>query len=332
MRIYYSAGNYCGSGLRLKRFLPYVESEHEVKISAFVNSIGYIDDIDLISDTLYFNVKNSAQLTKSKELLGVKDQRVPRVNYDALVSFYSEIVDFSPDLVISDFEPISAAIAKRVGAKLWYCSPILLNKAIDYTLKQRRYTENVLYSHKNFKRFYPEADRYLVYSPFGNVEGIPEINSGFEWVKPYHLMSEKKSEKKSGEKLALVSDDKRKEVLNKIFFCSDDFRTLSLKESYFNYLKEYSNYDTICTMGSTGEISDAIYNENKIIIAPDVLDYEATANARVLRSFGFGSDIGNFDLMKSFHLQTLQEALEEDKSYKLNNKSIKQLHEVIWEM
>ncbi len=63
-----------------------------------------------------------------------------------------EVAEFGPDLIICDYEPIMANIAKAMDIRLWYCSPIHMLDGIDWKYGQLKYAGLLENTRKNLTR------------------------------------------------------------------------------------------------------------------------------------------------------------------------------------
>jgi hypothetical protein len=101
---------------------------------------------------------------------------------------------FKPDLIISDMEMYSSYIGLDLGIPVWQVSPMLLYYAIEdknnlykyysglfsKTPEQKQYTNYVL----------GNSDKKLVLSHLGDLPTAPQLEPGYEWVRPNYCVSE----------------------------------------------------------------------------------------------------------------------------------------------
>ena len=174
MRILFGASNNIGSNIMLSRFLENAP-EHEIRTAAYYKNHRYLHSIDWCLDALY-----NKQYTKNyfKNKYGIAG---PPVDHSLSDMIINDLLEWEPDLVISDCEFFTATVAKVLEVPLWYCSPILQVTGIEHDKKEL----SVTYKLKQYLYSLPEADAYLVYSPLCDIASRPILKSGYEWIRPY---------------------------------------------------------------------------------------------------------------------------------------------------
>lgn len=246
MKILYGADNRLGANLQLQSLLN--NCKHEIKFAAyFTDLLEYID----------------------WTLNAVK-------TYDDIIG---EIVDWGPDLVISDFEPITAKIASVLGIELWYCSPVLLGYALELPPWVAKYKKADVWSEM------PGANRYLIYSPFGDIKGMPKLDK-YEWVRPYNYN------------------------ITKNFIDTEENSLNKIKLNSWGQVNEF-----YITFGETNVIAPLIYDSQKIIVFGDASNPESIFNGYLVDKLGLGVNIGN--IRKEPH--KLKDYLEYNKNFKLQD-------------
>ena len=318
MSILYSAGDRVGANSQMARLLAHLDKRHIVKIAAYIRSSDSISHIDWTLDSLNYNKPPHTDDSISN-LFGYKG--VPFVNIDNTKVFLKEAENFEPDLIISDGEPIAGHIARKIGAPLWYCSPIHLLDGIEWEKGQLRYTDK-LSKLRRFLKYFTEPDLHLVYSPFGDIKFRPYLREGYEWITPFHY-------DENGEAtyfptttgIAIVNDTERFADLSKIL------NGVSFNLKLFSPFNEkYSNIDTaqisdkkkysesiafakwLFTTGETSYLADAFYNFKDICIAPTLTDYEGILNAILCRCYNIGVDVSQVELQGSFALDSIEKS------------------------
>lgn len=339
MKIIYSAGNRIGANSQLERIVSNLNN-YEVKIAAYLKSSSSMNHIDWTLDSLHNNILSKKELNKLWSLFGHKN--VPCLNLENTRILLLEVAEFKPDLIISDGEPIIAHIAKSLGIKLWYCSPIHLLDGIEWERGQFRYSA-LLANTKSWLKQFPKADKTFIYSPFGDIKFRPFIKEHYEWITPYHY----KANSIGNTALAVINETDRYTSLTKIINCIDcnvsifgPFIDQQSKSQVFktsdisNYLKQINNCSNIfITTGETSFIADAFYNNKNIMIAPNLNDYEGLLNSILVRLYQIGSDLGQLEFMNNFALEELEKSIS--RKYKDNYLSIQSypfLHEKIEEI
>ena|ERR1700748_2214177 len=285
MKIIYSAGNRIGANNILSQFLEN-NNEHEIKIAAYGISSYSIGLVDWFLDSIHIREFYNCPLYSIK------------YNLDHISSILSDVIEFGPELIISDSESLFGYIAHELGIKLWYCSPLNLINGVDWNKERLRYSY-IFNQYKNI--VFPKADKYLIYSPFCDILNSPKLNENYEWVRPYYNNSYN----------VIIEDNTRRVELNKI-----------LK---YVKLNDYSFTD-----GCTDSISNLFYNSKKIIISPHVKNNEALINSVLIDKYKIGYNVGQIELMEMKAIEELNKIC--NKKYndiEFNNTQHLQLHEYI---
>src|SRR3972149_8175654 len=100
MKILYSADNRPGASIQLQRFLS--QTKETVRIAAYLPAHRYLEKIDWTLDAL--RTKNHFRKNQVNELFGYTG--LPFVDLENIERLLDDVVAWSPDLVISDAEPI----------------------------------------------------------------------------------------------------------------------------------------------------------------------------------------------------------------------------------
>jgi hypothetical protein len=329
MRILYSAGNRVGANSQLSRFLQHAGSKHEIKIAAYLKSSDSIPHIDWTLDALHYNKPATANAEMFK-LFGHRG--VPFVNINNVRILLQEIEQFEPELFIVDGEPTTAHIAKKLGIKLWYYSPLHLLNGLEWEKGQLRYISR-LTSLRHMLRSMPEPDAAFIYSPFGDIKFRPYLKNGFEWIQPYHIDVEEgptviiKSRSVgitlSNSNIAIINDTNRYSALTKILNSINSKFTINLfspfTDQYNNlfveninnklkYRDKLTNAKWLFTTGETSYVSDAFYNLKDICIAPTLTDSETLLNAILCKIYGIGVDVAQVELSQNFATETIEKS------------------------
>lgn len=311
MKIYYGAGNRIGSANQLARFLEH-SKHHNVVTSAWNKSSYMVSHVNWLIDPIYS--KRCLNPIDLENLMGHK--KVPRVEYHSLAKLLSEVADFAPDLIISEFEPISAHIAKALDVRLWYCSPALLLKGTsNKNIKYQHLFEN---SRKQAERYLPAAEKYLIYSPIGDLDNTLPLKENYEWTSPfaYSLSSEPEYDL-----LAIVNSNDRFTALSKLLNCSkyktilasnfrEEFDNMSMASLGEDYKQALDKSLTMLNLGDTNFIADALYSGKRICISPAVNDIESLLNACILEKLNVATDISQIEFMDKFSLDYLERGVD----------------------
>jgi hypothetical protein len=271
-RIIYSAGNRIGSRLQLTRFIKHIDNDYELKIAGHIKSTYDIPHVDWLLNS--------------------------KVNDSNIENIIKDVIEFNPDLIISDNEYLFGRIANEINIPLWYCSPLNLIDGIEF--KGRSIYSYFYHEYKVHKL--PQAEKYLIYSPFCDIKNEPKLKNGYEWVRPYFE-----------ESITLtVEEIERKKNLNKIF----------------KYVKAQNDYTF--TDGNTDIISDSFYNNKKIIVSPKIKNVESLVNAELIDRYGIGYNLGQVELMNMLAIEKIENAY--NKKYNeilFNSEDNLQLHDKI---
>lgn len=260
MKILYSAGNRASAGVQLKRFLTHA-NKHEVRIAAYSLAIQFVPFIDWTLDAL--QTRNSFKKKEVNDLF--EHTGVPNINLESAEQFLDDLSEWMPDIIISDGEPIAAHAAHTLGIELWYCSPLHLLDGVIWEYSKSLYKKELDKTLLQLQAM-PAAEKYLVYSPFGDVANFPLLANGYEWTTPY------------------IKDLKE-------FRCADLNRCQSPGIERFK--KQFSN-GFFCA-GETSYIADAFYRNNPVYISPSMTDPEGLLNALFAEQYNVGVDLGSID-------------------------------------
>lgn len=259
MKILFGAGNYIGSNVMVSRFLQNA-TKHEIRIAAFYRNHKYLDHIDWCLDAV-FSSKNGEDYFF--ERTGYHGPDVDSYITDIIVG---DLLEWKPDLIISDCESFTAHLSKALEIPLWYCSPMLQLVGIEHDRKE--INSKIMDIESAYLKTLPKAEKYLVYSPLCDIASRPFLRNGFEWVRPYSV------------------------VPNEVSTEDDDF----------SIIKKSIPYNSLFTTGETSFISDCLYSGNKIYVSPNPVEIEQVLNAQLFEYYGAGINIGrpkNINFLKS---------------------------------
>jgi hypothetical protein len=247
MRILFGAGNFIGSNLMLSRFLQHAQ-DHEVRIAAYYRNSKYLTSMDWCLDALSVRLKTNY----FKDKYGISGPPVDHFLTDMIIN---DLLEWGPELVISDCEFFTATVAKILEIPLWYCSPMLQLTGIDH---ERQELKNITDTTKKYLDSLPKGDAYLVYSPLCDISSRPILKNGYEWVRPY---------------MCGVSE-----------FSTEDIN--------IDDLQKLIPDNSLVTTGETSLVSDCLYSGKSMFISPNPLEVEQVLNAQLLQWYGVGVNIG----------------------------------------
>lgn len=250
MKILYGSGNYTGSNITTSRFLQSIEN-HDVRVAAHFLNHKFMHSFDWCLDALYqIKVGDYNYFKKHHGIVG------PYVNHSIADMIINDLLEWEPDLVISDCEFFTAMIAKVFEIPLWYCSPMLQIIGIE---KERK--EIHAKAFEKFKVFFnklPQGSKNFVYSPLCDVKGRPHLKDGFEWIRPY----------------------------------AQKPKDLSTEEIDLSLVKKTIPKSCLLSTGETSFVSDCLYSGKFTFITPHPKDIEQNLNAQLLEWYGVGRNIG----------------------------------------
>lgn len=273
MKVLFGAGNWLNSNIQLSRILSY-NSQHEIKIAAFYRNHRYLPCIDWCLDPIASNLTLKAFKNKI-------DIQAFYKNSNLFSLIFDDVEKWKPDLVISDCELTTGYIAQLLKIPLWYCSSVLISEAINW----KKHFNDIGIRHLIINL--PSANRYLIYSPFGDIVNCPEINKSvqdkFYWVQPYSEIPED---------IVLVSDEVR------------------INDANFKAMARMSRSNSIClTSGETSFIADSLYSDFNIVVAPDPNDEEQCLNADLVEYLKVGANIGKAEVNLNYAKNKFDEYL-----------------------
>jgi hypothetical protein len=242
-RILYAAGNRPGANIQLSRFLQRA-SDFDVYIAAYA-SHGQLPTIDWSLDIF------------AKE--------TPKETNHLIQNIKKDIIEFAPDLVISDGEFIIPAITDELKIPLWSCSSLHLldGCAWDHSqIKSRSY----LYQTNSLLASMPKAQYKFAYSPFCDISMRPILKQGYEWIRPYYESPK---------------------------VC---YESHNIHSQFFNYIREnVSDPNVFFCTGETSFVADAFYSNKKICINSSATDPESLLNGFLCEWLGIGYDAGDLN-------------------------------------
>jgi hypothetical protein len=256
MKILFGAGNFIGSNIMLSRFLNHTD-EHDVRIAAYYRNHQYLKSIDWCLDAI--QVRCEPNYFKDK--YGVAGPPVDHGMSDMIIN---DLLEWGPELVISDCEFFTAMVAKVLEIPLWYCSPMLQMIGIEHERKELN--TKIMDTIRLYIKSLPQGDAYLVYSPLCDISARPLLKRGFEWVRPYTTSP--------------------KELTSEIDISN---------------IQRLIPENSLVTTGETSFVSDCLYSGKSFFISPNPSEIEQVLNAQLLQWYGVAINIGrsmNMDFVK----------------------------------
>ena len=325
MKILYASSNNAASKIQLSRFLfEMKDSSHQIKIAAYKDHYPSYVSIDWSLNAL----------------LNIYRPDVLSLDNDNLKTYFEQIKSYAPDLIISDLEYFTSYVANILNIQLWQCSSSLVNIAMTRSEKHNlglfkyfAYALNRDPAHNQRTINLIDNSVYnLIYSHYGDTDNPPELQDGFEWIRPYHQVSKFSAPCEHFIVAALAKDNKK--IINILKQYNDSVVFMeSWTEKYNNILVKNieNNNEYYCNLGNStificqGQASflaDAFYNKKHSIIYTDYNDTESIIDSQLTKKCSLGH-IMNYDMDIKLY--------ENDFEPKYNP-NIKYLHEKINEL
>jgi len=172
-------------------------------------------------------------------------------------AIFTDLLEWQPELVISDCEPFTAMAAKVLEVPLWYCSTMLQLTGIEH---ERKEIASKLFDAQKAKiEELPIADKYLVYSPLCDIDVPPFLKEGFEWVRPYAQKPQ---------------------------------NTMSTEEVDLSLVTRAVPEGVLLTTAETSFVSDCLYARKGFYTCPNPNDTEQLLNAQLLEWYGVAKNLG----------------------------------------
>lgn len=270
-------------------------NNHEIKIAAYHSLNRFVPNFSWTLDCLH------------------NDEFQARLEYD--------IRNYNPDIVIIDYEPIVAEIANKLELPIIYCSSIHLLDGIVWRRGTYKATAIVERERKIINKL-PESMLKCICAPFEPIIQM-DVKPSYEWITPYYSQFSETTDE-----IAVVVSSHRRAAFKEISiglplqFCErgDDV---------------YRRAGTIISDGCCAVISDALFNNRRLLFTPDMHDIEGVLIASAAVASGFGRYLGQIEMMgKSarFELEQHIEKVEEPPHTVTPFLHSKKLHERINEL
>lgn len=297
IKILYAASDNENSRIQLARFLKAIKDKpYIVKVAAYKKSSPKGISIDWTLDCLRNIFK--------PDLLSLDN--------DNFFTYLEQIKYYNPDLIISDLEYFTSFIANNLNIKLWQCSSSLINLAV--TIESRHNVGfSKQYSYLIRKETRPQrivnildnSERNFVYSHFGDLIVGPQLKEGYEWIRPYHEVSQYYAPCAHNIVAGLHKNNKKIFHLLERYPDSVAFSDFS-EENYSNLLlKDINNSEEyICNLGNsklfvcegqTSFLADAYYNNKYSVVIVDFNDTECVMNSSFSEKFKLSRTVYNIE-------------------------------------
>lgn len=275
-KIVYSVDDRIGASFQVGDFVE--NTEAFVKVAGYSSLYGAFDHFDWTLDP----IESYPELAKKIE---------------------SDIVDWEPDLVIIDAEPIVARIAAKHNIPIVNCSALHLLDGVRWKRGQRKYT-TVLELTRHKLGELPPARVNLIYSPYGFTGA--ELKEGYEWIEPYAISVEGQPK----HSMACVFDNDRYDSL--CMFALRSAENIVRWRGTQHYETTLADAKSILTEGYSSVIADALANGKEIRVIPNVKDPEQALNALMCSAYELGEDLGQIELLGMLALDDLEKSFERE--------------------
>jgi uncharacterized protein (TIGR00661 family) len=277
-KLWYGANSFSNSKFQLERFLNYLPKNVNIKIAGY-NNLSCNVDWNLNSlHSFRKEIPCSGRGTYDK----IENIKFPNQN----IKYYLETIDkFNPDLIISDCEFFTTYAGLILKIPVWQCSPMIglyglkdsmFNKPCfgSYGSKFRHWMYSQMYN------LVQSSEKRFVYSFFGDLDLVPDLLSGFEFIRPYHKLGIKK------ENINLLGLDinnnknlvslLKYNVGSKLYSNNlDRYNNLENNNITKNYFNDLAGCDLCVSDGAMTFLADAFYNKKFSLIIPNINDIES---------------------------------------------------------
>lgn len=299
LKILYAASNNQNASIQLSRFIEASRNlSFKLKIAAYKKSYPYNSYVDWTLDSL-INILNTENVSLDND------------NYRI---YYEQVIQYSPDLIISDLEYYTSTIAMDLDIPLWQCSSSFLNMGL---YPKDKYSSGIFtnYSYlfnknpsvnKRLINLIDNSNYNLVYSHFGDCNNPPLLKKNFNWVRPYHSVG--KRSKPCRHNIVAITLEQNKSTLA-LLKKEDDcviFNSGNILEQYDNimikdikdtdeYFCNIYNSNHFINEGQTSFLADAFYNNKFSLVKLNHSDPESVLNSLLSEKIGLSKTITSFD-------------------------------------
>lgn len=286
LKILYAASDNQNAKLQLYRFIQAIKDKPvQLKIAAY-KDYSPNTNIDWTLDSL-LNIFNKDQISFDNPNFKV---------------YFEQIKYYNPDLIISDLEYFTSYIANELNITLWQCSSSIINFALTksqkYNLgifKEYSYVFNKNPQHvQRIVNILDNSNYKFVYSHFGDYVSPPEIQEGYEWIRPYHSVGKQSINCRHD---VVISSLKFSSNLLKSFKKYEDVVLFSEEDNIYSGFKTkniYNEQEYFCNIknsnvfaceGQTTFLADAFYNGKKPFIITNYSDTDCIINSVISKKF-----------------------------------------------
>lgn len=313
LKIIYASSKNVNSKIQLIRFIEAIkDAPINLKIAAYKDFSPNIN-IDWTLDAL------------------LNFLRPNQINFDNdnFKIYYDQIKYFNPDIVISDLEPFTSYAANMLDITLWQCSSSIINFALS---KKEKYNLGLFKNYSFIFNRDPQSVQKtinildnsncnLLYSHFGDLESPPDVDSGYEWITPYHNIG--KNSLTCSHNMVAVTATLNKKLIHKIKKYNDVVLFSEYTDEYYDDLlvkniydlQEYfcniKNSNNIICDGNTSFLADAFYNNKKPMVYLNHNNHEAILNSLISKKLNLSTYFSNKEVDLSINTSKKNKYLHE---------------------
>jgi len=293
--LYGIAGEGRGHAARSKEIISHLCKNHEVLVVTWGKAYDMLKDEFQVCRTfgLPLTIKNGKILLFRTALDNIKKAllELPK-DYSQLRKLVNE---FKPDIVISDFEPLSARLASKYGIPLISIDNqhMLTNCRLDFP---KKYLRDYLISKMVVKGYGIKADEFFITS-FHNPKIILKNTCLFPPILRKEVL---KAKPKKGDYILMYQsgngDEKTLDVLKNVdekfivygFNREGKDNNLTFKRfSESGFLKDLAGCKWVISTAGFSLISESLYLKKPLLVIP-VGHFEQTVNSIYLKKLGYG--------------------------------------------
>lgn len=292
-KVLFSAGEQLSSHFLLGEVFSHLNPIFELRVASSLKSHSgaskNVPFLDWVTDPLY-DLPNQ-RIQSYEDLIG-REIYLPTVNAKSFRDLFESVKKWSPDLIVTDQEPVLLCVAKALEIPSWDISSLNFMMSPLWWDNQDGYSFR-LYNFRRNLRFYAEPTRRFIYSPLFRARlDIKPLS----WIAPW--TSSKLSQEDLVKGAVLLCNRPAEIYKTSKITVAEDLQNLPRSEMYF------------CS-GETQLLSELLSHPEieKIHLAPNLEDPETIINAVFIEQARIGKNLGQIEFMKSFGIHTLYETL-----------------------
>lgn len=298
MKIIFSLGDRLGAAIQFSRLYPKLKNKHKIKVAAFPSAAVFNFPVNWNLASLYYPLSTRPQTKTAK--FWVPAISCPLIDLLNAENLLQEVVNFKPDLIISDGERVLPSIAAKLKYPLWYASSLHCLTHIN-----RKYIPMSHYGYffrtyaETFLKYWPKAERTFIVSPWGALNKLTLKEKG-EWIFPeFELLDKSKTSIP-----AMFCHNKTRLNNWETLKLNLDFPLDSLAHADYSKLGQAA---WAWVSGETSLITDGLLSGVPLNIAPDLNDLEQLINAYFAELHQIGTDLRQIELMDRYGINFMTE-------------------------